>query len=149
MLDADRQRALLDLAQPCGAAQLRKVTLAGPRQSGLIVDIGLQLAGRLPEHAEWLSAVAWPCKRTSSAERVPSDAAGSVGGPGTRFTIPPSWSAATRAGAPCGDASPADASTAADAFALFWLSMLRPNRSTPAASPARNRSSTEAGGIDP
>ena len=53
MLDADRERALLDLVQSGCLKQLREVALMGTREVRLIDHMGLELARRFPEEAQW------------------------------------------------------------------------------------------------
>ena len=52
MLEGDRECCLLDLAQPGGVEQPRKVALAGTGTLRLILDLGIELARRIPEQAE-------------------------------------------------------------------------------------------------
>jgi len=53
VLGADRKSAVLDLAHPGCLQQLREVSLAGTRELRLILDLGVELARRTPEEAEW------------------------------------------------------------------------------------------------
>ncbi len=52
MLDADREGCLLDLAQPGAVEQPRKGALASTGKLRLILDLGIELARRIPEQAE-------------------------------------------------------------------------------------------------
>lgn len=52
MLDVDRKRTLLDLAQPRCLQQLRKVSLAGAGKLRLILDVRVEVTHRIPERAE-------------------------------------------------------------------------------------------------
>ena len=53
MFDADRESAFLDLAEPRLAEQPAEVTLARTRKLRLTFDVGIELARRLPEQAQW------------------------------------------------------------------------------------------------
>jgi hypothetical protein len=66
------------------------------------------------------SPVALPSASMSAAGRVPITAAEALGGPGTRATMPPSWSVAITAGSGVGAASAA--AWAARAFAVACAS---------------------------
>jgi hypothetical protein len=56
MLDTDGQSARLDLAQTRCFEELAEVTLSRTREARLILDSGVEVARRLPEHAEWSPA---------------------------------------------------------------------------------------------
>jgi hypothetical protein len=53
MLDADGQSAFLDLVQTGCVEELAEVTLARAREVRLSLDVGVKVARRLPERAEW------------------------------------------------------------------------------------------------
>ncbi len=53
MRNADRERRLLDLAQPCRLEQPRQVAFAGAHQARFVVDLRVELTGCSPQRAEW------------------------------------------------------------------------------------------------
>ena len=56
MFDADGENALLDPVQTGRFEELAEVTLARSREVRLTLDMGIKLARRLPEDAEWSPA---------------------------------------------------------------------------------------------